>query len=125
MSIINDYFSNPLVLKIVNLRSLDNKIMKFGIVKIYLTFEKIYSLFKLKFPCFQIYFLILFSKLSFGCPYHPYLAIDWYRHLSIIFDRSLVIILNPPFHACVLNFGESWKDHLHLVKLTYNNSYQV
>ena len=27
--------------------------------------------------------------------------------------------------ACVLNFGGSWEDHLHLVEFTYNNRYQA
>jgi hypothetical protein len=26
---------------------------------------------------FQIYYLILFFKLSFSCPYFPYLSIEW------------------------------------------------
>ena len=26
--------------------------------------------------------------------------------------------------ACMLDFGSSWADHLHLVEFTYNNSYQ-
>ena len=130
--------------------------MKFEIVKIYVTCVRVYFLFKLKSPCFQIHFLILFFKLSFGCPYFPYLASDWYRHLSIIFLlRNLPIIFDNLWYSSLnlstacnpqtvdqtgrvnqvlkdffsmlvfLNSGRSWKDHLHIVKLTYSNSYQV
>src|SRR5438045_9300541 len=27
--------------------------------------------------------------------------------------------------ACVMDFGGSWEDHLHLVEFAYNNSYQA
>ena len=34
-------------------------------------------------------------------------------------------ILQDMFRACVLDFGGSWEDHLHLVEFAYNNSYQM
>ena len=33
-------------------------------------------------------------------------------------------ILEGMLWACVLEFGGSWGDHLHLVEFTYNNNYQ-
>lgn len=34
-------------------------------------------------------------------------------------------ILEDVLRACILNFDGSWKDHLHLVEFSYNNSYQA
>ena len=34
-------------------------------------------------------------------------------------------ILEDMLRACVLDFGGSWEDHLHLVEFVYNNSYQA
>ena len=31
--------------------------------------------------------------------------------------------LEDLLRACILEFGDSWEDHLHLVEFTYNNSY--
>ena len=116
--------------------------------------DNIYKFNDFKALWFQIYYLILFFKLSFGCPNFPYLATEWeaiaytslFINLSIIFNNlwysSLNLstachpqtvgqtgrvnqILKDFFHAYVLDSGRSWKDHLHIVKLTYSNSYQV
>ena len=34
-------------------------------------------------------------------------------------------ILEDLLRACVLDFGGSWENHQHLVKFSYNNSYQT
>ena len=34
-------------------------------------------------------------------------------------------ILEDLLRACVLDYGGTWENHLHLVELTYNSSYQV
>ena len=34
-------------------------------------------------------------------------------------------ILEDLLRACILDFGGSWEDHLHLVEFSYNNSYQA
>ena len=33
-------------------------------------------------------------------------------------------VLEDLLRACILDFGGSWDDHLHLVEFAYNNSYQ-
>lgn len=33
-------------------------------------------------------------------------------------------MLKDLIRACIINFGGSWDDHLHLVDFAYNNSYQ-
>ena len=33
-------------------------------------------------------------------------------------------VLEDLLRACMLDFGGSWADHLHLMEFTYNNSYQ-
>ena len=34
-------------------------------------------------------------------------------------------ILEDMLRACILDFGGSWEDYLHLVEFSYNNSYQA
>ena len=38
--------------------------------------------------------------------------------------ESVNRVLEDLLRACVLDFGGSWEDHLHLVEFAYNNSYQ-
>ena len=34
-------------------------------------------------------------------------------------------VLEDVLRACILDYGGSWEDHLHLVEFSYNNSYQA
>ncbi|GFY91098.1 hypothetical protein Acr_07g0012940 [Actinidia rufa] len=40
-------------------------------------------------------------------------------------SERTIQILEDMLRACVLDFGGSWEDYLHLVEFTYNNSYQA
>ncbi|XP_057479179.1 uncharacterized protein LOC130766528 [Actinidia eriantha] len=40
-------------------------------------------------------------------------------------SERTIQILEDMLRACVLDFGGSWEDHLHLVEFAYNNSYQA
>ena len=56
------------------------------------------------------------TKLNLSTAYHPQTDGQTERVNQILEDM---------LRACVLDFGGSWEDHLHLVEFTYNNSYQV
>jgi len=56
------------------------------------------------------------SKLKFNTAYHP--------QIEGQSERTIQILENM-LRACVLDFKESWEDHLHLVEFSYNNSYQA
>ena len=56
------------------------------------------------------------SHLNLSTAYHPQTDGQTERVNQILEDL---------LRACVLDYGGSWEDHLHLVEFTYNNSYQA
>ena len=56
------------------------------------------------------------TRLNLSTAYHPQTDGQTERVNQILEDL---------LRACVLDYGGSWEDHLHLVEFTYNNSYQV
>jgi hypothetical protein len=56
------------------------------------------------------------SKLNFSTAFHPQTDGQSERTIQTLEDM---------LRACVLDFGGSWEDHLHLVEFSYNNSYQA
>ncbi|GFY85488.1 hypothetical protein Acr_04g0002260 [Actinidia rufa] len=59
---------------------------------------------------------ILGSDLRLSISFHPQTDGQSNRTIQILEDM---------LRACVLDFGGSWEDHLHLVEFAYNNSYQA
>lgn len=55
------------------------------------------------------------TDLSFSTAFHPQTDGQ---------SERLVQILEDMLRACVLDFGESWCEYLHLAEFAYNNSYQ-
>ena len=56
------------------------------------------------------------TKLNLSTAYHPQTDGQTERVNQILEDL---------LRACIIDFGGSWEDHLHLVEFTYNNSFQV
>ena len=56
------------------------------------------------------------TKLNLSTAYHPQTDGQTERVNRILEDL---------LRACVLDFGGSWEDHLHLAEFSYNNSYQT
>lgn len=56
------------------------------------------------------------GQLKFSTAYHPQTDGQSERTIQTLEDM---------LRSCVLQFGGSWEDHLHLVEFSYNNSYQV
>ena len=56
------------------------------------------------------------TRLNLSTTYHPQTDGQTERVNQILEDL---------LRACVLYYGGSWEDYLHLVEFTYNNSYQV
>ena len=56
------------------------------------------------------------SKLNYATAFHPQTDGQSERTIQTLEDM---------LRACVLDFGGSWEDHLHLVEFSYNNSYQA
>ena len=56
------------------------------------------------------------TKLNLSTAYHPQTDGQTERVNRILEDL---------LRACILDFGGSWEDHLHLVEFSYNNSYQA
>jgi len=56
------------------------------------------------------------SKLNFSTAFHPQTDGQFERTIQILEDM---------LRSCVLEFGGSWEDHLHLVEFSYNNSFQA
>jgi hypothetical protein len=56
------------------------------------------------------------SKLNYSTSFHPQTDGQSERTIQTLEDM---------LRACVLDFGGSWDDHLHLVEFSYNNSYQA
>jgi len=56
------------------------------------------------------------TELSLSTAYHPQTDGQTERVNRVLEDL---------LRACILDFGGSWEDHLHLVEFTYNNSYQA
>ena len=56
------------------------------------------------------------TRLNFSTAYHPQTDGQTERVNRILEDL---------LRACILDFGGSWEDHLHLVEFSYNNSYQA
>ncbi|GFY95611.1 hypothetical protein Acr_10g0009960 [Actinidia rufa] len=56
------------------------------------------------------------SDLRLSTAFHPQIDGQSERTIQILEDM---------LRACVLDFGGSWEDHLHLVEFAYNNSYQA
>ena len=54
------------------------------------------------------------TKISMSMAYHPQSDGQTERTIQTLEDM---------LRACVLDFGGSWEDHLHLVEFAYNNSY--
>ena len=54
--------------------------------------------------------------LRLSTTFHPQIDKQYVRTIQILEDM---------LWACVLGFGGSWEDHLHLVEFAYNNSYQT
>ena len=54
--------------------------------------------------------------MNFSTAYHPQTGGQTERVNRILEDL---------LRACILDFGGSWEDHLHLVEFSYNNSYQA
>ena len=54
------------------------------------------------------------TKISMSTAYHPQSDGQTERTIQTLEDM---------LRACVLDFGGSWEDHLHLVEFAYNNSY--
>ena len=55
------------------------------------------------------------TRLKFSTAYHPQIDGQLERTTQILKDM---------LRACILDFKESWKDHLHLAEFAYNNSYR-
>lgn len=56
------------------------------------------------------------TRLNLNTAYHPQTDGQTERVNQILEDL---------LRACILDYGGTWEDHLHLVEFTYNNSYQV
>ena len=56
------------------------------------------------------------TTLHFSTVFHPHADGQSERTIQILEDM---------FRACVLEFKDSWVDHLSLVEFAYNNSYQA
>ena len=56
------------------------------------------------------------SKLNFRTTFHPQTDGQSERTIQTLEDM---------LRSCVLEFGGSWEDHLHLVEFSYNNSFQA
>ena len=56
------------------------------------------------------------TTLKFSTAFHPQTDGQSERTIQILEDM---------LRACILDFGGSWKKHLHLVEFSYNNSYQA
>ena len=56
------------------------------------------------------------TRLSLSTAYHPQTDGQTERVNRILEDL---------LRACILDFGGSWENHLHLVEFSYNNSYQT
>ena len=56
------------------------------------------------------------TRLNLSTAYHPQTDGQTERVNQILEDL---------LRACIIDFGGSWEDHLHLVEFTYNNSFQV
>ncbi|MBM1124178.1 DDE-type integrase/transposase/recombinase, partial [Klebsiella pneumoniae] len=54
------------------------------------------------------------TKVSMSTAFHPQSDGQTERTIQTLEDM---------LRACVLDFGGSWEDHLHLVEFAYNNSY--
>ena len=53
-------------------------------------------------------------RLNLSTSFHPQIYGQSERTIQTLEDL---------LRACILEFGDSWEDHLHLVEFTYNNSY--
>src|SRR4051812_26347426 len=56
------------------------------------------------------------TKIRLSTAYHPQTDGQSERTIQTLADM---------LRACVMDFGGSWEDHLHLVEFAYNNSYQA
>jgi len=56
------------------------------------------------------------TRLKFSTAYHPQTDGQSERTIQILEDM---------LRACMIEFGGSWEDHLHLAEFSYNNSYQA
>ena len=56
------------------------------------------------------------TKLNLSTAYHPQTDGQTERVNRILEDL---------LRACIIDFGGSWEDHLHLAEFSYNNSYQA
>src|SRR3954464_9633178 len=56
------------------------------------------------------------TEIRLSTAYHPQMDGQFERTIQTLEDM---------LRACIMDFGRSWEDHLHLVEFTYNNSYQA
>ena len=56
------------------------------------------------------------TRLKFNISYHPEIVRQSVR---------IIQILENMLKACMIDFKGLWEDHLHMVELSYNNSYQA
>ena len=69
------------------------------------------------------YFTLLFWKgMQFALGFDLRLSTSFHSQTDEQFERTIQI-LEDMLQACVLDFGRSHEDHLHLVEFAYNNSY--